>query len=176
STVGCIGLPKEVNGRVIPATERDSPRDEDLTNDYKRSKWQAELVAVKAARDGLPVVMVNPSAPIGPRDIKPTPTGGLIVDFLNGKLPAFVDTGLNWVHVRDVAIGHIRAAEKGTTGQRYILGNKDGNWTMEETLKVLEELTGMPAPKKKVPHWVALVAAHVQESAAYFTRKPPRAP
>jgi dihydroflavonol-4-reductase len=87
-----------------------------------------------------------------------------------------VDTGLNWVHVRDVATGHILAAEKGKIGDRYILGNADGNWTMKETLKVLEEITGIAAPKMKVPHWVALAAAHVEESTAFFTRKPPKAP
>jgi dihydroflavonol-4-reductase len=176
STVGTIGLPKEKDGEIIPSTEADSVSDSDLTNDYKRSKWQAELVAAKFAREGLPVVIVNPSAPIGPRDIKPTPTGQVIVDFLNRKLPGFVDTGLNWVHVRDVAIGHILAAEKGTIGQRYILGNEDGNWTMEKTLKVLEEVSGVPAPTMKVPHWVALAAAHVDEGTSFFTRKAPKAP
>lgn len=176
STVGCIGLPKERDGKIVPSNETDSVAEGDLTNDYKRSKWQAELVAAKFAREGLPVVIVNPSAPIGPRDVKPTPTGQIIVDFLNRKLPAFVDTGLNWVHVRDVAAGHILAAEKGSVGQRYILGNKDGNWTMEEALQALEEITGIPAPKMKVPHWVALAAAHVEEGTSFFTRKPPKAP
>ena len=176
STVGCIAVPKEVNGQVVPSTEVDHVEEGDLTNDYKRSKWQAELIAAKFGREGLPVIIVNPSAPVGPRDIKPTPTGQVIVDFLNRKLPAFVDTGLNWVHVRDVAAGHILAAEKGKIGNRYILGNKDGNWTMEETLHVLQEITGMPAPKIKVPHWVALAAAHVDESTSIFTRRPPKAP
>ena len=176
STVGCIGLPREKDGKIIPSTESDIVSEGDLTNDYKRSKWQAELLAAKFAREGIPVVIVNPSAPVGPRDVKPTPTGRVIVDFLNHNLPAFVETGLNWVHVRDIAVGHILAAEKGKLGERYILGNKDGNWTMEETLKVLQELTGIPAPTRKVPHWVALAAAHVQEKTAIFTKKPPRAP
>ena len=176
STVGCVGLPKEVNGQIVPSTETDTISNENLTNDYKRSKWEAELIAVKFARDGLPVVIVNPSAPVGPGDLKPTPTGQIIVDFLNRKLPAYLETGLNWVHVRDVAAGHILAAEKGTIGERYILGNKDGNWTMEETLRVLEEITGIPAPKMKIPHWVAMAAAHVDEGTSFFTRKPPKAP
>lgn len=176
STVGTIGLPKEKDGKMIPSTEADLVSDSDLTNDYKRSKYQAELVAAKFAREGLPVVIVNPSAPVGPRDIKPTPTGQVVVDFLNKKLPGFVDTGLNWVHVRDVVVGHILAAEKGKIGERYILGNEDGNWTMEETLKVLEEVSGVPAPTMKVPHWVALAAAHVEESTSFFTRKAPKAP
>ncbi len=98
------------------------------------------------------------------------------MDFLNRKLPAYLDTGLNWVHVRDVAIGHILAAEKGRFGERYILGNADGNWTMQEMLQVLKEITGLPAPKMKVPHWVALAAAHVDETISRFTGKPPKAP
>ena len=176
STVGCIGLPKEVNGVVVPSTETDVVAYTDLTNDYKRSKWQAELIAAKFASKGLPVVIVNPSAPVGPGDLKPTPTGQIIVDFLNRKLPAYLETGLNWVHVRDVAIGHILAAEKGLVGQRYILGNKDGNWTMEQTLAALEEITGIPAPKMKIPHWAAMAAAHVSEGVSFFTKTPPKAP
>ena len=171
STVGCIGLPKEVNGEIMPSTEADTIAAADITNDYKRSKWQAELIAAKFAREGLPVIIVNPSAPIGPGDLKPTPTGQIIVDFLNRELPAYLETGLNWVHVRDVAVGHILAAEKGQLGQRYILGNKTGNWTMENTLAVLEEISGVPAPKMKIPHWVAIAAAHVDEGTSFFTRK-----
>jgi dihydroflavonol-4-reductase len=176
STVGCIGLPKEVDGKVVPSTEADTISDEHLTNDYKRSKWEAELIAAKFAREGMPVVIVNPSSPVGPRDVKPTPTGQIIVAFLNKELPAYLETGLNWVHVRDVAVGHILAAEKGLIGQRYILGNAQGNWTMEETLAVLEEITGISAPKTKVPHWVAMAAAHVDEGTSFFTRRPPKAP
>jgi dihydroflavonol-4-reductase len=131
---------------------------------------------LELAQKNLPVVIVNPSAPVGPGDLKPTPTGQVIVDFLNRKMPAYLETGLNWVHVRDVAIGHILAAEKGLVGQRYILGNKDGNWTMEQTLAVLREITGIPAPKMKIPHWVALAAAHVDEGVSFFTKKPPKAP
>jgi dihydroflavonol-4-reductase len=134
------------------------------------------LIAVKFVREGLPVVIVNPSAPIGPGDWKPTPTGQIIVDYLNRALPAYMETGLNWVHVRDVAVGHILAAEKGLVGQRYILGNKQGNWTMEQTLAALEEITGIPAPKMKIPHWIAMAAAHVDEGTSFFTRRPPKAP
>src|SRR5207244_6582376 len=107
------------------------------------SKWQAEQVALELAGKGLPVIIVNPSAPVGPRDVKPTPTGKVIVDFLNRAMPAYLDTGLNWVHVGDVAVGHILAAEKGRVGQRYILGNADGNWTMKQAFSVLEEITGV---------------------------------
>jgi dihydroflavonol-4-reductase len=176
STVGCIGLPKKVNGRFTPTTELDALSTEQLTNHYKRSKWQAECLAVNLARNGLPIIIVNPTAPIGPQDVKPTPTGQVIVDFLNRKLPAYLDTGLNWVHVRDVAVGHIRAAEKGALGERYILGHAEGNWTMREALGVLEEITGVPAPKMRIPYGVALAAAHVDEMISRFTGKPPRAP
>src|SRR5204863_5334896 len=117
------------------------------TNPYKHSKWQAEQVALEFAKKGAPVIIVNPSAPVGPRDVKPTPTGQVIVDFLNRAMPAYLDTGLNFVHVRDVAIGHILAAEKGGLGERYILGNAEGNWTMKEAFDVLQEITGISAPK-----------------------------
>jgi dihydroflavonol-4-reductase len=176
STVGCVGLPRSVNGRVTPTDEMTPVSEAQMSNHYKRSKWQAEQVAIELARKGLPVIIVNPSAPIGPRDVKPTPTGQVIVDFLNRKMPAYLDTGLNWVHVRDVAIGHILAAEKGHVGQRYILGNADGNWSMKEAFALLEEITGVPAPRMRIPYLVALAAAHVDESLSRFTRKPPKAP
>jgi dihydroflavonol-4-reductase len=176
STVGCIGLPRLVNGTVVPADEFETVPEAQLTNHYKRSKWQAEEIAVQLASQGLPVIIVNPSAPIGPYDMKPTPTGRIIVDFLNHALPAYLDTGLNWVHVRDAAVGHILAAEKGRFGERYILGNAQGNWTMHETLAVLEEITGIPAPKIRMPYWAALALAHVNEKIASVTGRPPKAP
>jgi len=176
STVGCIGMPKTVNGEIMPSTEVDIISDAEITSDYKRSKWQAELIAMKFAREGLPIIVVNPSAPVGPGDSKPTPTGQIIVDFLNRELPAYLETGLNWVHVRDVVVGHILAAEKGQLSQRYILGNRLGNWTMEQTLAVLEEISGIRAPKVKVPHWVAVAAAHVDEGTSFFTKRRPKAP
>jgi dihydroflavonol-4-reductase len=176
STVGCIGLPTAKNGAVIPTNEATPVAESQMSNHYKRSKWRAEQVALELAQKGLPVVIVNPSAPVGPRDVKPTPTGQLVLDFLNRKLPAYLDTGLNWVHVRDVAIGHVLAAEKGRPGERYILGHADGNWTMRQMLLTLEEITGLPAPKLKVPHWVALAAAQVDETISGMTGKPPKAP
>jgi dihydroflavonol-4-reductase len=176
STVGCIGLPKMVDGKFAPTDESSLATEAQMTNHYKRSKWQAEQVALELAQKGLPIVIVNPSAPVGPRDVKPTPTGQVILDFLNRQLPGYIETGLNWVHVRDVAIGHILAAEKGRIGERYILGSSDGNWTMQEMLKILEEITGLPAPKMKVPFWVALAAAHVDETISSFTGKAPKAP
>jgi len=176
STVGCIGLPKAEGGRVTPTDETAETAPHQLSNHYKRSKWQAEQVARELAAKGLPVVIVNPSAPIGPCDVKPTPTGKVILDFLNRQLPAYLDTGLNWVHVKDVAVGHILAAEKGRVGERYILGSADGNWTMKEALAVMSELTGMPAPAFRVPYFVALWAAHVNEAMAGLTGRPPKAP
>jgi len=176
STVGCIGLPKAVNG-TITATDEDTPvSGEQMSNHYKRSKWQAEQVAREFAANGAPVVIMNPSAPVGPRDVKPTPTGKVIVDFLNRKMPAYLDTGLNWVHVRDVAAGHILAAEKGRPGERYILGNAEGNWTMKQTFEALERITGVPAPRFRVPYGIALTAAYVDEALALVTGKPPKAP
>ena len=176
STVGCIGLPREVAGKIIPATESETISDDQLSCHYKRSKFQAEAVAMELFRkEGLPIVIVNPSAPVGPGDGKPTPTGQIIVDFLNRRLPAYLDTGLNWVHVRDVAIGHILAAEKGRSGDRYILGNQQGNWTMQQTLAALEKITGLPAPKRKMPYWFALRVAEVSEHIAFFTGKAPQA-
>jgi dihydroflavonol-4-reductase len=176
STVGCIGLPTPVDGKIIPSDETTPVAAGQISNHYKRSKWQAEQIAVKLARDGLPVIIVNPSAPVGPRDVKPTPTGKVIVDFLNRKMPAYLDTGLNWAHVRDVAIGHILAAEKGRIKERYILGNAEGNWTMKEAFAVLQEITGVAAPKFQIPYFVALAAAHVNETLAFFTGRPPKAP
>ena len=176
STVGCIGLPQPVAGRVTPSDEATPVSVRQMRNHYKLSKWQAEQVAVRMARDGLPVIIVNPSTPVGPRDVKPTPTGQVLVDFLNRRMPAYLDTGLNWVHVRDVAIGHILAAERGCIGERYILGNRDGNWTMKETFGVLEELTGVRAPRVRIPYWVALGAAYANEALSALTRRPPKAP
>jgi dihydroflavonol-4-reductase len=180
STVGCIGLPEEFRGQDYPpADETAKITARQLSNHYKISKWRAEQIARKLASPqggNSPVVIVNPSAPIGPYDVKPTPTGKVIVDFLNRRMPAYLDTGLNWVHVRDVAIGHILAAEKGRIGERYILGNAEGNWTMHEMFAVLQEITGIPAPKIQIPYGVAWLAACVDETMSRFTGKPPRAP
>lgn len=176
STVGCIGLPVEKNGNIVPATEAETLSPKQLTGHYKLSKFKAEALAIDLYRKkGLPIVIVNPSAPVGPGDVKPTPTGQIIVDFLNRRLPAYIDTGLNWVHVRDVAIGHILAAEKGAIGQRYILGNQQGNWTMQQTLAELAKITGLRAPRTKLPYWLALRVAEASELIAFFTGKAPQA-
>lgn len=176
STVGCIGLPKPAAGQLVPTDETTPVSATQMSNHYKRSKWQAEQAALELARNGLPVVIVNPSAPVGPRDVKPTPTGQVIVDFLNRAMPAFLETGLNFIHVRDVAVGHILAAEKGRVGERYILGNAEGNWTLAEAFAILEEISGVRAPKVRVPYLVALSAAYVNEGIAVITGRPPKAP
>ena len=176
STVGCIGLPKaDAAGQFTPTDEATPVAEAQMSNPYKLSKWRAEVVARELVGQGLPITIVNPSAPVGPGDVKPTPTGQIIVDYLNRRLPAYLDTGLNWIHVRDVAIGHILAAEKGRLGQRYILGNEHGNWTMQQTLATLEKLTGLPAPKIKLPNWLAYCVAEVSEGIAFFTGKSPQA-
>jgi dihydroflavonol-4-reductase len=177
STVGCIGLPRRGPDGAVRPTDEEAPVSEaQMSNDYKRSKWRAEVVAREFAAQGAPVIIVNPSAPVGPRDVKPTPTGRVIVDFLNRALPAYMDTGLNYVHVGDVAAGHILAAERGRIGERYILGHKDGNWTMKQALDLLAEITGLPAPRWQVPYALAWFGACVDETRSRLTRKPPKAP
>lgn len=176
STVGCIGLPRVAGGEVRPTDEATPVSEAQMSNHYKLSKWRAEQVARELAAEGLPVVIVNPSAPVGPRDVKPTPTGAVIVDFLNRAMPAYLDTGLNWVHARDVAAGHILAAEKGRLGERYILGNQTGNWSMKRAFSELESITGIRAPRVRIPYAVAWLAAHVDETISRFTGRPPKAP
>ncbi|MFH1724458.1 MAG: hopanoid-associated sugar epimerase [Elusimicrobiota bacterium] len=125
----------------------------EIIGPYKKSKWLSERAALETAREGVPVVVVNPAAPIGPRDVKPTPTGKIVVDFLNRRMPSYVDTGLNVVHVRDVAEGHYLAALKGAVGQRYILGCE--NLTLKRILDILSDVTGLPAPRFKTPYALA---------------------
>jgi dihydroflavonol-4-reductase len=129
----------------------------DMIGHYKRSKFMAEQVAVEAAKSGVDVVIVNPSTPIGERDIKPTPTGRIVVDFLKRKFPAYVETGLNLVDATECARGHVQALEKGRTGERYILGGE--NLTLKQILDRLAAMTGLPSPTVKVPHAVALSGA-----------------
>lgn len=146
-----------------------------LAGHYKRSKLQAEWLVLEMARDGLPVVIVNPTTPIGAYDIKPTPTGQIIVDYLNRRMPAYVDTGLNLVDVQDVARGHVLALERGRPGERYILGNC--NLTLRELFALLERVTGIPAPRMRMPLWLALAAGHVSQFVAdHVTGRPPRIP
>ena len=168
SSVATIGLPKD----GAPGTEEVPLSPEDLVSDYKRSKYFAEQEVLKYAQRGLPVVIVNPSFPVGPWDVKPTPSGQIIVNFLRGKIPAYVDTGLNVVDVEDVAIGHIMAAEKGRIGERYILGH--ANVTLPELFQLLAQISGMRAPRLRIPYGFAYLSACVSECVARtITHKPP---
>ena len=169
STVGCIAIPE------------DRPGDEDLevnldqmTGDYKRSKFQAEQVAIEFAQSGFPVVIVNPTAPMGDHDFKPTPTGKIVVDYLKGDMPAFVDTGLNVVDVRDTAEGHLLAAEHGRAGERYILGCE--NLTLEQILARLAKISGGTVPRWRIPYLVAYAAGVASTGWANVTGREPRAP
>ncbi len=176
STVGCIGLPVQTNGEAVLANETTPLMANQFNGHYKRSKFKAEVVAFELLDKGLPVVIVNPSVPIGPRDVKPTPTGRLVLDFLNHALPAYLDTGFNIVHVRDVVRGHILAAEKGRIGERYLLGNSAGNWTLKQFLDALSEITEQPTPRMKLPYSVALTAAYLDEGISWLSGRPPKAP
>jgi dihydroflavonol-4-reductase len=146
----------------------------EMIGHYKRSKFLAEQEALRAAVDGLPVVMVNPTTPVGPGDCKPTPTGQIIVDFLSGRMPAYVDTGLNVVAVEDVAAGHLLAAERGRVGERYILGGR--NMTLKQILDVLSDVSRHPAPRLRIPHIVALAAAYADQAFSRMAGREPRIP
>ena len=149
STVGALGLKDDGT-----AADEETPVSiDDMIGHYKRSKFLAEEEVRGFASKGLPVVIVNPSTPVGELDIKPTPTGKIIVDFLKGKMFGYVDTGMNLIDVRDCAEGHILAAERGRVGERYILGGT--NLTLKEMFDALARVTDIPSPKMQVPHWVA---------------------
>ncbi len=156
STVGVIGIPHDGS----PGDENTPVSEIDMIGNYKHSKFQAEQVAVDYARNGMDIVIVNPSTPVGENDVKPTPTGKIIVDFLNGKLPAFVDTGLNLVDVHDVAEGMRLAAMKGVSGQRYILGNK--NISLKEMLTMLSNISGQKPPSIRIPYSVAWMTVGIE--------------
>jgi len=169
STVGCIGIPQGGLGdESTPVSLKD------MTGHYKRSKFLAEQAALEFASTGFPVVIVNPTAPVGDHDFKPTPTGKIIVDFLNGALPAFVDTGLNVCDAGDTAEGHILALERGKPGERYILGGE--NLTLEQIFQLLESLSGVRAPRRRIPYWLAYLAGAASTAAAAVTGRPPLAP
>ncbi len=157
SSVGALGIPKD----GTPGSETTPVKLEDMVGHYKRSKFLAEQEALQAAGRGVPVVIVNPSTPVGPNDIKPTETGRIITRFLNGEMPAYLDTGLNLVDVDDVAEGHLLAAEKGRVGEKYILGNR--NMTLAEILQCLAALTGKPAPRARMPYGFVLGVAQINE-------------
>jgi dihydroflavonol-4-reductase len=169
STVATIAVDRP----SLPNESTDSRLDE-MVGHYKRSKWQAEKEALKAAQDGLPVVVVMPTTPVGPGDWKPTPTGKLIVDFLNGKMPGYVETGLNFAGVEDVATGHLLAAERGKSGERYLLGGE--NLSLKEMLDILAQVTGLPAPRLKIPHAIALGYAYTENIFSRMLGREPQIP
>lgn len=170
STVGTLGL-----DGTRPATELDFPDIAHLFGSYKRSKYVAEHEVLRAAAEGLPVTLVLPTTPMGPGDRAPTPTGRIVLDFLNGRMPGYVDTVLNVVHVDDVARGHLLAHEHGTVGRSYILGGE--NLSLQQLLAVLAAQTGLPAPRLRVPRGASLAAARLSETVeGRLLRRPPRVP
>lgn len=170
SSVATMGFTS--NGH--PADE-DSPVSlADMIGPYKRSKFMAEQIALDAGRSGMPVVTVNPTTPIGEQDVKPTPTGRIVIDFLKRKFPAYVETGLNLVDVRECARGHIAALERGKPGERYILGGE--NLTLKQILDALGRITGLPSPKVKLPYFFAFATGVVDEAiTGRLLKREPRA-
>ena len=169
STIGCIGIRKgELGSEDTPAGLKE------MRGPYKRSKFLAEQIALQFAGQGFPVVIVNPTAPVGDHDFRPTPTGKIVVDFLRGAMPAYLDTGLNVVYVGDVAAGHLLAGERGRVGERYILGGE--NLTLQQILGKLEEVTGKQAPTMRIPYAVAYAAGVASTGWASLTGQEPRAP
>ena len=170
STIGAIGLP---HGGGL-GTEKTPVSLDHMAGHYKRSKFLAEQEVLKLAGGGLPVVIVNPSAPVGAGDVKPTPTGQVIVDFMKGRMPAYIETGMNIVDVDDVAAGHVLAMQKGRIGERYILGNR--NLMLREVFEILSRLTGIKAPSIKLPRLAILPLAYVNQWISNLTGHPPRIP
>jgi dihydroflavonol-4-reductase len=169
STVGCIGVPRDAEGN-----EQQPVTLEEMTGPYKRSKFLAEQVALEFAGSGFPVIIVNPTGPVGDHDFKPTPTGRIILDFVRNGMPAYLDTGLNLVDVRDTARGHLLACEKGKPGERYILGCE--NLTLKQILDKLERISGRKAPKRQIPYAVAYATGVVTTAWANLTGIEPIAP
>lgn len=171
SSVAALGVPEP--GGV--ANEETQSSLEHMIGDYKRSKFLAEQEVIKFAKVGLPVVIVNPSAPIGVFDVKPTPTGQIVVDFMKGRIPAYMETGMNLTDVEDVAVGHLRAMERGRIGERYILGNR--NLMLRDIFEMLSAITGVRAPTIKLPRGFVLPLAHINQWIAdYVTHRTPRIP
>lgn len=167
SSVGCLGRTDD----DTPADETTPAELEDMIGHYQRSKYLAERVVEEAAEAGLPVVTVNPPASVGEMDFRPTPVGGLIVDFVNGDVPAYMESGRNFVDARAVARGHLAAAARGEPGRRYVLGG--ANLRLGDFLEALAEVTGLAPPRLRLPQWVALAYAAVQEALARVRGGPP---
>lgn len=170
SSVGALGLRRD--GR--PADEETAIERKEVVGHYKRSKFDAERVIDSWVERGLPVVVTCPSTPVGEMDIKPTPTGQIIVDFLAGRMRAYVATGLNLIDVKDVAIGHLLAAERGRIGERYILGHQ--NLMLKEIFEILSRVSGVPAPRVRLPSWVPIAFGAVDTALARVTGGAPRVP
>ena len=170
SSVGTLGNP----GDGTPGTETTPVTLADMVGHYKKSKFLAEREAETFLDRGLPLVIVNPSTPVGPLDVKPTPTGRIIVDFLNRRMPAYLDTGLNIIDVEDCARGHILAAQKGRVGEKYILGCRD--LSLREIFGQLEQITGLPAPRVRLPYLPILLAAYINEGLSRLTGRHPLIP
>lgn len=168
SSVATVGIPADGS----PGNEETPVGESDMIGHYKRSKFLAERVAREAAGSGTPVVIVNPSTPIGPGDIKPTPTGQIVIDAATGRMPAYVDTGLNIVHVDDVAAGHLLAFQRGRLGERYILGGED--MTLREILVTIAQLVGRKPPRIRLPTEVVFPIAYLAEGFARLTGRPGR--
>src|SRR5229473_309296 len=169
STVATIAVDRS----QLPNESTDAKLQE-MVGHYKRSKWMAEREALNAAKSGLPVIVAMPTTPVGPWDWKPTPTGKIILDFLNGKMPGYVETGLNFVGVEECAAGHLLVAEKGKVGERYLLGGE--NLTLKQLLDALAGITGLPAPKLKIPHALALGVAYAETAFSRLIGKEPQIP
>ena len=169
STVATIAV-----DRLELPNESSDAKLEEMVGHYKRSKWMAEQEALHAAKGGLPVIVAMPTTPVGPWDWKPTPTGKIILDFLNGKMPGYVETGLNFVAVEECAAGHLLVSEKGKLGERYLLGGE--NLTLKQVLDALAKITGLPAPRLKIPHGLALGVAYANTIFSWLFGREPQIP
>jgi dihydroflavonol-4-reductase len=169
STVATIAV-----DRPQPPNELTQAGLDEMVGHYKRSKWLAEQEVLNAAKNGAPVIVAMPTTPVGPWDWKPTPTGKIIVDFLNGKMPGYVETGLNFVGVEECAAGHLLVSEKGKVGERYLLGAE--NLTLKQLLDTLAKITGLRAPSMKIPHGLALGVAYADTVLSRLTFREPQIP
>jgi dihydroflavonol-4-reductase len=169
STVATVAV-----DRLQLPNEATEARLEEMVGHYKRSKWLAEQEVLKAAKNGAPIIVAMPTTPVGPWDWKPTPTGKIIVDFLNGKMPGYLETGLNFVGVEECAAGHLLVSEKGKVGERYLLGAE--NLTLKQVLDTLAKITGLAAPRLKIPHGLALSAAYANTIFSRLTLREPQIP
>jgi len=169
STVATIAVDRPEHPNEFTEAKLD-----EMVGHYKRSKWLAEKEVRDAAKQGFPAIVAMPTTPVGPWDWKPTPTGKIILDFLNGKMPGYVETGLNFVGVEECAAGHILVSEKGTVGERYLLGAE--NLTLKGVLDVLAEITGLPAPSLKIPHGLALGVAYAETAFSRLIGREPQIP